>query len=672
MEVYLSVTKMKSEKPYRESQLAVIVASVNALLNTNGGKLSIKFEDDFVLPQEADGVLRMVEQRLVDIIGSCIYNSNVEVQQFLRGKVVKLLSFNVDPMETLCTVHGDIMYCTLCTVHGDIVYFTLCYHLYLPTHTQVIPISPKDSFEEVKARLNREVPDRKLNFTIEEDDIVINNQVPYTESDSIQFKQLNSEKTKWVSLADRMINKSNKFGRYISAFANKSGGYLYYGISDGGIVEGEVMEEKDQEEIVKKVTKTIHQMIWCGGKLERGKHWDIQFVPVKDENRKEIPSLFVVIISVVPLRGGLFIEKPESYLIGHEGQVEKMSFADWRHRFFCGAKVPRCSVTTQRICHKVLQTLMKYQNDGDFSGFEKFAACSQKNFREIEVKAIILGERSILACKKGQFERSHSLLAKLEQHISPSQTKDHDVLKFRAVYAKSATYRVKGYYQQSYDIAKKGLQLAEMVPAGIITAAFYNFIAIVETLISQQTEGERALLKKSAQDHYIKALQHIQASSIEQEFSIVIADLQQRIHICRAITILGGFASGAIFRKATPTDIKAAETDLTNYQRLTIESYSVTNYRKIYYLFAKSDLRLCQWWQQQKRLTQEERSWENYNIPNFLKEAFHYATKAKELSMKFYFEELTSYAYNRLATITELIIKLKISSLSHPRNINND
>ena len=211
-----------------------------------------------------------------------------------------------------------------------------------------------------------------------------------------------------------------------------------------------------------------------------------------------------------------------------------------------------------------------------------------------------------------------------------------------------------------------------MVPAGIITAAFYNFIAIVETLISQQTEGERALLKKSAQDHYIKALQHIQASSIEQEFSIVIADLQQRIHICRAITILGGFASGAIFRKATPTDIKAAETDLTNYQRLTIESYSVTNYRKIYYLFAKSDLRLCQWWQQQKRLTQEERSWENYNIPNFLKEAFHYATKAKELSMKFYFEELTSYAYNRLATITELIIKLKISSLSHPRNINND
>ena len=104
----------------------------------------------------------------------------------------------------------------------------------------------------------------------------------------------------------------------------------------------------------------------------------------------------------------------------------------------------------------------------------------------------------------------------------------------------------------------------------------------MEKNLSQQTkeEAERVSLVQSALDHYIKALQHTTTSSVEQEFHITVADLQQRIHIFRAITLLGDFATGANFRKATPSDIKAAETDLSVCDRLILQGFKETKYRK--------------------------------------------------------------------------------------------
>ena len=303
-EVPLSVKKMKREKAYRENQLALIVAIICAFLNSGGGKLNVELESHS--SSVGDGILRMIEQRLVDIIGSCTLNAKVKILK----KNTKQLVFTVDSSHTLCTVD---------------------YNLYLPTQSQVIPISPLEHPERVKVILNREV---RMQQQFENHEyFVLNKQVPFQESDSNQFKHLKSEKSKCVSLADRMTNKSNKFDRYISAFANKNGGQMFYGINDDGVVKGQHITEECQVEIVGKVTKTINKIIWSKGELERGRHWDIQFTPVKDESQNEIPSLFVVIISVVPLRGGLFIQEPESYHVV-QNRHERMSFTEWRRRFF--------------------------------------------------------------------------------------------------------------------------------------------------------------------------------------------------------------------------------------------------------------------------------------------------------------------------------------------------
>ena len=650
LEDRLSIKKMKSDQTYRKNKLAEIVITICALFNSyGGGKFSIKFADESILPEEVDDVLRMIEQRLVDTIGSCTFYTKVMIQ---RSKVNNL-DFFVSHTESLCTVD---------------------YKLYLPTQTQVISISTRETPEQVKAILNREV-DQQLTTLAEIENFVCNSQVSFTEGDSIQFKQLKAENSKCVSFADRVTNKSNKLERYLSAFADKKGGRLYCGITNGGIVEGEVIEEKDREEIIKKVTKTISNMKWYGGKLEKGKHWNIQFVQVKDENMMEIPSLYVVVISIAALRGGLFTQEPESYHVV-QGQIERMSFPVWMYKFFDGVMVPSfvgrspgSSKKIQRIWCQVLQQLMTHQNDGKYPAFKKCAELERQRYPNvIEVQLIILEQTSAQAHKRGEMKKADQKFKEFEDKL---QREDNTVVfKLRAIYAKSAISRAKGDYKESYEIAQEGLQLVEMAPAGILTAWFYNHVAMVETILSQQTKesDKKSQLANSALQHYTKALEHTQASSIEQEFPTIIADLQQRILTCRAITTLGDFAKGANFKQATPSDIKAAKTDLTDYKRL-VKLHSVTSYRKIYYLLAKSDLRVCKWWQQRQQ--QDERSLQNSGSPKYLKKAFVCATKAKDLATMFHFQEMNNYACNRLAKITEIMIKLKFSSMCFQKNNNN-
>ena len=187
-EVSLSIKKMTSEKAYRESQLTIIVSIICALLNTGGGELNMEFEGDpNSIGDAEDGILRMIEQHLINFFGSCVFHAMVRVL-----KNAKQLVFTVDSSQALCTVD---------------------YHFYLPTQDQIISISSWQPPESVKAILNREVGNQ--NQFENDEDFVLNRQVPFRECDFIRFKLLKSEESKCISFADRMTNKRNKLGRYI-------------------------------------------------------------------------------------------------------------------------------------------------------------------------------------------------------------------------------------------------------------------------------------------------------------------------------------------------------------------------------------------------------------------------------------------------------------------------
>jgi hypothetical protein len=72
-------------------------------------------------------------------------------------------------------------------------------------------------------------------------------------------------------------------------------------------------------------------MLWPNNAPQRGKHWDIFFEPVIDTGYKQIPSTFVVVVTVVQCAGGVFAEKPESYRVVN-GKVESIPFELWKKR----------------------------------------------------------------------------------------------------------------------------------------------------------------------------------------------------------------------------------------------------------------------------------------------------------------------------------------------------
>jgi hypothetical protein len=161
------------------------------------------------------------------------------------------------------------------------------------------------------------------------------------ESKIVQLKHVKAGPSKRIKQADRMTGKDNKFSCYVSAFANYNGGQSYYGITDDGLVEGELISnEKDKREITKKVGKAINKMIWPEqiGQSKRGEHRDILFEPVLDENSKPIPSTFVIVIYIAPCLGGVFTEVPECYEMVEE-KVKKMSSATWKKRILQPTKL---------------------------------------------------------------------------------------------------------------------------------------------------------------------------------------------------------------------------------------------------------------------------------------------------------------------------------------------
>ena len=674
--IFPTKISIDKERKYKEKSLKEIMVAFVSLYNSGGGQLRLHYEKT-PPKNHVNDCIRKIEQRIIEVAGILTMATDVQTNQSIPGQII----FNINPTTSRLLV--------------------LTYNLYFPSDKQVISVPPTEQVDRIRRVLAREesarepiLPESHIN------NFKMDQKVNIFESKTAQFKEVKAEKAKNVTIADRLSGKNNKFRRYAYAFSNYRGGHIYYGINDDGIVKGEKITKEDQDQIVKKVTKVINEMMWPEDSerddvaCTRGQQWDIHFEPVKDNKGNPIQSTFVIVIYIAQCPGGVFTEGPECYHMV-EGEPQKMDFTDWKKKVSypnphnttkarheqpskvdCTDMVPSAvgragwsSERTQTICHKMLQVLVKYQNDAKYDTFEKYAKLA-KNHKDNVVRLFAIAEESTCAYKRGCLQKAVKLLSMFRKKLSSSKTNNDCLLKFRAVYAESAIVRAKRDYQESYKIAQEGLQLAEMVPTGILTAWFLNHVAILEKFLSTETkeEAKRVSLEQSALNHYIKALQHTKASSVEQAFSITIADLQQRIHIFRAITLLGDFATGANFRKATPSDIKAAETDLSAHNELVVQGHKETNYRKTYRLLAQSDLTMCQWWQQRQQQTEKEGSLEDFETPNILlKDAFDYATDAKELCTKFTFQELSDYANNRLKMIIETMLKLKVASIRLPR-----
>ena len=304
-------------KLYHNDTYDKILQNLNGLLNGNGGRLTLCFDTHASSKRQIKESTRKIEQKLFEFTGVVTLAHRLAIG---------------------CPDSASMVF-DVADSNSDRIY-TLCYHLHFPTNEQVVEVSPKDPVETVRDILcmNTPTPEAvKPGSHFKE--FTLGTAVDFPESKTVQFKLLKENRTKNISLALRLI-KNSKFSCYASAFANYSGGHIYMGIDDDGIVRGEKITDQDKTELVKEISKAIGNMIWPDYSRAQGgeeKRWQIDFEAVKYTDGEIVESTFVIVIYVAQCPGGVFTKEPESYEIkGNEAR--KIDFPTWKKLIIEGKK----------------------------------------------------------------------------------------------------------------------------------------------------------------------------------------------------------------------------------------------------------------------------------------------------------------------------------------------
>lgn len=599
-----------------------------ALLNSNGGIIYLRSKKKETF--NVDKLVRKFEQRLKEVIGSC-------------GSCHKF-QFVSHTTETLC--HGSEV---TFRIAGSLTLCTLNYNLYLPNETEVNLIAPNEPLASVLSILNGpNVIDYEQLITLgsHRKEFVMGQTIDSRESKTEQFKKLKHESSKHICLGDRIVNKSNKFACYVSAFGNYRGGHIYYGIRDDGVIEGEVIEEKDKKVIINKVKKGILKLIWpndCGPPV-KARHWDIFFEPVTDSRHKQIPSTFVIVVSVIHCPGGVFAEKPESYVVT-SGKSEAMPFEMWKRRLVSAnvnlhhfsnrrnTRVPpsvgRCTLSSAtemaRLCLRNRENLARLRNNGDKTGFENIANEIAVGNAHDNLKVIVLQQRAACLYRIHDFEEAYRVILHSKELLKLSE----EVLvvsEIENLYWESLLNRSLGRNTECESCRISGMQMMETAPVDIIGAWFYfQQGRAIERRLSENCDESDALIEE-AKLCYMQALK--QASQLAESTGVV--ELKQRVHNRLAMLHLGCFFHENKITRTKRTlqhDLEEAERMLEIVNRSSrCQGWSMSEFCRCEYLLARSE--------------QNYRSWQTFRDEHFLELALEDSNTAHRICEKKNFEEM--------------------------------
>jgi hypothetical protein len=625
--------KFENNKRYKEKILQEIIAVTCAMLNSNGGKVVIHIDSN-VIPVEGSPfshmplVIRILEQSIISVIGSQQTISKMNFAEDKESIVILIEKANS--------------------------FITTNYNLYLPSETQVVQVSPLEPLENVKHNIiNRKVVLKPVQLGSHCKIFLKGKDCGFRERKMVQFKNVKANQSKRTTLADRMTGKGNKFSYYVSGFANYNGGHIYYGITDDGVIEGELISnEEDKNEIRKKVEKVINKMTWPKqiGQLKRGVHWEIFFEPVVDENSKPIPSIFVIVIYIAPCLGGVFTEEPECYEMV-DGKVKKISFTSWQKRILhpvwinSGEEIPHSVQRTTWSSDKARNAftvgddkLMQLLNDGNWDAISKQVTRSLQRSSELNGKKLLVFSIQITACyRRGSFNEARAFLEQYNA-ILP-QAPDRSIFEVLGLYLQAALKRASGDFQELAGLVTDALSLAELIEPGLITAIVYVFAGTVTDLINSKDPRPDVLSKK--------ALEHSQRVS---DNSKGLEFMWRKTHITLATFYLGCNISGRRIKgNVDISDIDKAKMSIMAVHQSADEGQPLSSYCEVQLNLLRSiyNYRLSQ-------VSLDERT-------SFLRNAFKYAKKAECLAKECKFTEMVEWSKANEALCTEELVRAKFA-----------
>ena len=614
----VSPCKLKTDKKYKEEKFKGVIAAICALLNSNGGKVRV-----YGLKSNSS-VSRMLEQIMISIIGPYLAASKICIEE--NDDSLVILVENVDALTTTS------------------------YNLYLPCQKQVVLLDPRVPLENVKDIMNRKDVWEPVELGSHQKAFYMGQDFGFGESKTCQFKQIKADQSKRTTLADRMTGKSNKLNCYVSAFANYKGGHIYYGITDDGVVEGEVVaNQEDKQDIVKKVEKVINKMIWPEhiGQPRRGKHWDIFFEAVEDKTSKL--STFVIVIYIASCLGGVFAEEPECYEIV-EKKIKKMSFIAWSKRISEPVSLPfgKISLSVSRITwssvkarkafadtHKALMPLI---NNGDWKAILGKSKSLQGKPEFYSITLSILSKEITACFRRGHVKKAEKLLEEYKKLVTKG--KDSFIFEVIGLYLEAALKRARGDNTDTFKgLLADALSKTELIESGVVAATVFVFAG---TVLNDPMNLDYSPDVLSA-----RALEHLQHESASSEVG---KNLRNKASFIHAAFHLGCSIDGQrIKENVGRSGLDKARSIINRVQRSVDEGNPLSKYHEIQFNLVQSIYHY-----RHSQINPEERS-------NLLKDAFDCAKEAECLAEANQFSEMVAWSRANAGFCTEQLVLSNLS-----------
>ncbi|KAJ8261599.1 hypothetical protein GJAV_G00156140 [Gymnothorax javanicus] len=277
-------TEMKQKK---DKQKEDILIAVCGLLNSGGGVISIEPENegyDF----NTDALGQDVESALAQLVNPAFVNEFVQSWQ----QDSKFYIF----VKTWCSSGKRPRICSIST------------GLWQRSGTLAVQVSPV-AVEELLQKKSKVSENNQIDQFYERISVKMNELLGFGENTTVDFKDFRTDN---VSVRLREC-----LPKYISAFANTAGGFLFIGVDDGrrvvGCGRGEKKDklQKRLEEICSKAI-AVHRCT-CPS---RSSSWTVEhrIIDVLDENVAK-PQSYVLAIRVPPFCCVVFEKHPDSWLI---------------------------------------------------------------------------------------------------------------------------------------------------------------------------------------------------------------------------------------------------------------------------------------------------------------------------------------------------------------------
>ena len=298
-----------------EDPQELVLKNACALLNTGGGVLVIKIADIQSLAGDSvDNFWKTIEPGLRALITSR-YDEVFDRPEFSD--------------EVLLFIRAPQHFCTL------------KYNLFLPSDISAYEASYEETLEVLEKQPSKWGKKKKPypigvplnNLPTVPKMLKCNQSLSFHESKQVEFKHWTSDKY----LDHNNHGQRQSIEKWISAFANGSGGVILLGVTNKGCVLGQELNADNSPEVMEQRVSSLFNKMICDFTLERGTHWDMEFVPVVGSKSK---AVIVIYVAGMASCGGVFTNCPKSFELkfcedGNTAPIQ-LDFKCWKERMLSG------------------------------------------------------------------------------------------------------------------------------------------------------------------------------------------------------------------------------------------------------------------------------------------------------------------------------------------------